>query len=84
MIHGRGVDKALVAEKKPLESQNATYTSTAYTLQKHVAYNKSATVSRCKYLAITVTHLNVKTSINMKTLKIIFFKNKENNSDCST
>ena len=25
-IHGRGVDKALVAEQKPLESQNATYT----------------------------------------------------------
>ena len=25
-IHGRGVNKALVAEYKPLESQNATYT----------------------------------------------------------
>ena len=25
-IHGRGVDEALVAEQKPLESQNATYT----------------------------------------------------------
>ena len=25
-IHGRGVDKALVAEQKPLESQNATDT----------------------------------------------------------
>ena len=26
MIHGRGVDKALLAEQKPLESQNATDT----------------------------------------------------------
>ena len=30
------------------------------------------------------THLNVRTSINMQILKFIFFKNKENNSDCST
>ena len=55
----------------------------AYTLQKHVTYNKSATVSLCKYSAITVTQ-NVRTSINMPTLKFIFFKNKENKSDCST
>ena len=51
----------------------------AYTLQKHVTQNKSATVSLCKYLAITVTHLNVRTRINIQTLKIIFSKNKENN-----
>ena len=30
MIHGRGVDKALVAEQKPLESQNATDTLLPY------------------------------------------------------
>ena len=37
MIHGRGVDKVLVAESKPLESQNATYTLSIHaSLQKHV------------------------------------------------
>ena len=27
MVHGRGVDKALLAEEKPLESQSATFIS---------------------------------------------------------
>ena len=43
-------------------------------LQKHLTYNKSAIVLLCKYSAITVTHLNVRTSTNMQTMKIIFFK----------
>ena len=46
-----------------------------------MTYNKFGTASLCKYSAITVTHLNVKTSINMQTLKFMFLKNKENNSD---
>ena len=72
------------AGPRPREISEALISNHAYTLQKHATWNKSAAVSLCKYLAITVTHLNVRTSINMQTLKIIFFKNKENNSDCST
>ena len=77
MRHGRGVDKALVAEYKPLElSQNATDTLLVSTRTRYKSkwHNKSATVSLCKYWAVMVTHLNVRTAINMQTLKFIFFK----------
>ena len=77
MRHGKGVDK------RPYSSGVKTTRKTkcnwyfisihAYTLQKQVTYKKSSTVSLCKYSAITVTHLNVRTSINMPTLKFIFF-----------
>ena len=75
MRHGRGVDKAFRGVKTTRKSKCNWYFISihAYTLQNQVTYNKSATVSLCKYSAITVTHLNVRTSINMQTLKVIFF-----------
>ena len=52
MIHGRGVDKALLAEEKPLESQNATawyfISIQAYTLQKYMTILKQI----CNSLAL--------------------------------
>ena len=75
MRHGRGVDKALGGVKTTRKSKCNWYFISihAYTLQNQVTYNKSATVSLCKYSAITVTHLNIRTAINMQTLKVIFF-----------
>ena len=75
MRHGRGVNKALGGVKTTRKSKCNWYFISihAYTLQNQVTYNKSATVSLCKYSAITVTHLNVRSAINMQTLKVIFF-----------
>lgn len=60
MRHGKGVDEVLVAEQKPLESQNETdtllvSTRTRYKSMSHIANLQQSRF--CKYSAITVTHL---------------------------
>ena len=88
MRHGKGVDKrpysSGVKNHKKDKMQLILYWYPRVHVTKSGDIKKSTTVSLCKYSAVTVTHLNVRTSINMQTLKLIFFLNKENNSDCST